>query len=80
MSDPQRPHGLQPTRLLCPWDFPGKSTEVGCHCLLQEYYSGLLFPTPEDFPDTGIKPVLLVSPALVGGFFTSTPPGKPQLA
>ena len=29
------PHGLQPTRLLCPWDFPGKSTGVGCHCLLQ---------------------------------------------
>ena len=27
-------HGLQPTRLLCPWDFPGKSTGVGCHCLL----------------------------------------------
>ena len=22
-----------PTRLLCPWDFPGKSTGVGCHCL-----------------------------------------------
>ena len=33
VSDPQRPHGLQPTRLLCPWDFPGKSTGVGCHCL-----------------------------------------------
>ena len=30
-----RPHGLQPTRLFCPWDFPGKSTGVGCHCLLQ---------------------------------------------
>ena len=30
----QRPHALQPTRLLCPWDFPGKSTRVGCHCLL----------------------------------------------
>ena len=28
------PHGLQPTRLLRPWDFPGKSTRVGCHCLL----------------------------------------------
>ena len=28
------PHGLQPTRLLHPWDFPGKSTGVGCHCLL----------------------------------------------
>ena len=27
-------HGLQPTRLLRPWDFPGKSTGVGCHCLL----------------------------------------------
>ena len=30
-----RPHGLQPTRLLHAWDFPGKSTGVGCHCLLQ---------------------------------------------
>ena len=34
VSDSSRPHGLQPTRLLCPWDFPGKSTGVGCHCLL----------------------------------------------
>ena len=34
VSDPQRPHGLQLTRLLHPWDFPGKSTGVGCHCLL----------------------------------------------
>ena len=31
MSDSSRTHGLQPTRLLCPWDFPGKSTGVGCH-------------------------------------------------
>ena len=30
MSDSSRPHGLQPTRLLHPWDFPGKSTGVGC--------------------------------------------------
>ena len=28
-------HGLQPTRLLHPWDFPGKNTGVGCHCLLR---------------------------------------------
>ena len=28
-------HGLQPTRLLHPWDFPGKSTGVGCHRLLR---------------------------------------------
>ena len=34
VSDSQRPHGLQPTRLLHPWDFPGKSTGVGCHCFL----------------------------------------------
>ena len=31
VSDSSRPHGLQPTRLLCPWEFPGKSTGVGCH-------------------------------------------------
>ena len=31
-----RPHGQQPTRLLCPWDFPGKSTGVGCHCFLRK--------------------------------------------
>ena len=36
VSDSQRPYGLQPSRLLHPWDFPGKSTGVGCHCLLQE--------------------------------------------
>ena len=36
VSDSLWPHGLQPTRLLCPWDFPGKSTGVGCHCLLQK--------------------------------------------
>ena len=34
MSDSSWPHGLQPTRLLRPWDFPGKSTGVGCQCLL----------------------------------------------
>jgi len=31
VSNSLRPHGLQLTRLLCPWDFPGKSTGVGCH-------------------------------------------------
>ena len=34
------PHGLQSTRLLRPWDFPGKSTGVGCRFLLQR-----IFPT-----------------------------------
>ena len=40
VSDSSRPHGLQPTRLLHPWDFPGKSTGVGCHHLLGEWISG----------------------------------------
>ena len=35
MSPSLPPHGLQPARLLCPWDFPGKHTGVACHFLLQ---------------------------------------------
>ena len=38
-----QPHGLQPTRLLCPWDFPGQNTGVECHFCLQG-----LFPTGID--------------------------------
>jgi len=41
----------------------------------QEYWNELPFPPPGDFPDPRIKPV---SPALVAGFFTAVPPGKPQ--
>ena len=43
MSDSWRPYGLQPTRLLRPWDFPGKSTGVGCHCLLQLNITGISY-------------------------------------
>jgi len=42
MSDSSQPHGLQPTRLPRPWDFPGKSTGVGCHRLLRK--RSLVFP------------------------------------
>ena len=35
MSDSLQPHGLQPTRLLCPWDSPGRNTGVGCLCYSQ---------------------------------------------
>ena len=35
MSNSSRPHGLQPARLLCPWNSPGKNTGVGSHFLLQ---------------------------------------------
>ena len=34
-SDSVRPHRRQLTRLLCPWDSPGKNTRVGCHFFLQ---------------------------------------------
>ena len=47
VSDSLRPHGLYPTRLLCPWDFPGNSTGVDCHFLLQ----GI-------FPNQGLNPGL----------------------
>ena len=36
MSDSVWPHRWQPTRLLRPWDSPGKNTGVGCHCILLE--------------------------------------------
>ena len=54
VSDFLRPHGLsgsirltirQSIRLLCPWDFPGKSARVDCHFLLQG-----IFPTEESNP------------------------------
>ena len=52
--------GTVPTRLFCLWNFPAK-----------KYWSRLPFPPPGDLPDPGIKPVSLVSPALIGGFFTT---------
>ena len=45
MTDSLRPHGLYPTMFLCPWDFPGKSTGVSCHFLLQR-----IFPTQGSNP------------------------------
>ena len=50
VSNSVRPPGLQPTRLLCPWDFSGKHTGGGCHFLLQGIFLthgsnlGLLHP------------------------------------
>ena len=52
--------------LLCPWDFPGKNTGVGCHFFLQ----GI-------FPDQGSNPSLLHWQAVfLFFFFTTEPPGK----
>ena len=46
----------------------------------QEYWSGLPFPPPGDLPNPGIEPALLVSPTLAGEFFTTEPPGKPDIS
>ena len=59
------PKECNPSRFLCPRNFPGNDTGVGCHFLLQG-----LFP--------GIKPVCPMSTTLEGGFFTTEPSGKPK--
>ena len=48
VSDSLWPHGLEPTRLLRSWNFPGKNTRVSCHFLLQVI-----------FPAQGLNPGLL---------------------
>ena len=57
-----QPHGLCPTRLLCPRNFPGKNDWSGS------------FPSPEDVPDSGIKPEF---PALQAIILPPGSPGKP---
>ena len=39
VSDSLQPHAPQPTRFLCPWNFPGKHAGAGCHFLLQGIFS-----------------------------------------
>ena len=61
MSNSLQPYGLQPPRLLCPWDSPGKNPGVGYHALLQGIFS-----------TQGLNACLFPSPALAGGFFTTS--------
>ena len=63
VSDSVWPHGLQPARVLCPWGFSR-----------QEHWGGLPCPPPGDPPGPGIRPMSLMSPALVGEFFTTSAP------
>ena len=53
---------VEPTRLLCPWDSPGKNTGVGCHFLLQG-----IIPSPDIEPG---------SPVLLADSLSSELPGK----
>ena len=64
--DSLRPYGPSPTRLLFPWDPPGKNTGVGCHALHQ----GI-------FPTWGMNSRLPMSPELQVGSLHTEPPGKP---
>ena len=43
----------------------------------QDDWSGLPFPSPGDLPDAGVEPMSPMSPALIGGSFTTEPLGKP---
>ena len=78
MSNSLRPHGLGPTRLLRPWDFPGKSTGVGRHCLLRVRFSLVIYfihssmymwgsvspSTPFPFPHFGVQNICVSISAL----------------
>ena len=67
VSDSLQPHGLSPTKLLCPWNFQARILKW------------VAFPTPVDLPHPGTEPASPASSALVGRFFTPEPPGKPVL-
>ena len=56
MSDSVRPHGQQPTRLLCPWESPGKNNGVGCHFFFSNYLYKWLRVWAFDQLDMGLRP------------------------
>ena len=66
MSDSVRPHRRQPTRLLHPWDSPGKNTGVGCHFLLQcrkmKSESEVTQSCPTPSHPHGLQPTRLLCP------------------
>ena len=83
VSDSLPSHGLQPTRLLCPWDFPGMNTGVGCHFLLQGIFltQGLnlhLLHWQEDSLPTELqgKPSSRIGWPKICSGFSVTPYGK----
>ena len=69
VSDSLQPHALPPTRLLCPWNFPGKNTGKVYHFLL-----------PGIFSTQGVNLHLSCLLALAGGFSATEPPRKPRIA
>ena len=68
MSDSLQPHGLEPTRLLSPWDVTGKNTGVDCYSFLQEIFS-----------IQGRNPHLLCLPHWPMVSLSLVPAGKPDV-
>ena len=65
---------------LCdPMDYTACKAPLSIGFPRQEYWSGLPFPSPGYLPDLGIEPMSPVSPALAARFFTTEPPGKPEI-
>ena len=63
---------MSPRRVLLfasAWTVPLQALSMGFP--RQEYWSGLLFPSPGDLPNPGMEFLSLVSPTSAGGFFTS---------
>ena len=60
---------MQPIRLLCPWVSPGKNTGMKKKKRILEWVA---VPFSRDLPNLGIEPPSLTSPALAGGFFTTS--------
>ena len=56
---------------------PGSSLSMGFP--RQEYWSGLPFPPPGDLPDPRIEPGISGISCIASEFFTTEPPGKPQV-
>ena len=58
---------------LCdPMDYIACQAPLSMEFSRQESWSGLLFPSPGNFPDPGIEPLSLASPALAGKFLTTS--------
>ena len=68
VPDSLRLQGLQPSRILCPWAFPGTNTGVGCHFLPQEI-----------FPTQGSNPHLLYLLHWQTSSLPAEPSGKPLI-
>ena len=71
VSDSVRPHRRQPTRLLCPWDFPDKSTGVGCHCILRN--TGILVVKSHHQNSAVLSPALSSASFRVGFILRLSP-------